>query len=92
MAQDGKQTPSLGRMVHYVLPDGPNAGEHRPAVIVRVWGSDAVNLQVFMDGGNDGAPYLAAGLLWATSVKRSDTPTPRTWHWPEYVPRGKKES
>jgi hypothetical protein len=72
-----------GRMVHYVLPDGPNAGEHRPAVIVRIWdhGSGYVNLQVLVDGTNDYPQYN--GLLWATSIEYSEEPRPRTWHWIE---------
>lgn len=76
--------PSLGRMVHYVLKDGcPNAGDHRPAIIVRVW-PDTVNLQVFFDG--DGTPHLNDGqlnTLWKCSVPYSAEPKPGTWHWPE---------
>jgi hypothetical protein len=47
----------IGRIVHYVLADG----EHRPAIIVRVWPDeygnaevkDGINVQIFNDGGND---------------------------------------
>lgn len=44
-----------GRIVHYVLPDGNHEGEHRPAIIVKVWNKTTgyVNLQVFVDGTND---------------------------------------
>lgn len=82
-----EQVPSIGRVVHYVLPDGPHAGEHRPAFIVQVWTGDYLNLVVFVDGTNDG-PQLAGCVLWATSVQQDqgDTPAPRTWHWPEFVP------
>lgn len=42
-----------GRIVHFVMPNG----EHRPAIIVRVWASGPcggyVNMQVFTDGAND---------------------------------------
>jgi hypothetical protein len=45
-----------GRIVHFVMPEG----DHRPAVIVKVWEPYAgnpdkgmVNLQVFVDGTND---------------------------------------
>lgn len=43
-----------GRIVHYVMPDG----EHRPAIVVRVWAASGTcegysNLQVFTDGRND---------------------------------------
>jgi hypothetical protein len=79
-----------GRIVHYVLPDGRNPGEHRPAIIVKVWeahrAQGTVNMQVFTDSQND---YLAgpatSGVMWATSVPYSEEPKPRTWHWPEKV-------
>lgn len=83
-----------GRIVHFVLPDGPHAGEHRPAIVVKVWrvnnedGSQrppdngCCNLQVFMDGTNDGAlPH--SFTAWATSVLFSEEPQVRTWHWIE---------
>ncbi|TAL13930.1 hypothetical protein EPN95_04555 [Patescibacteria group bacterium] len=59
-------------------------GEHRPAVIVKVWNKEngMVNLQVFTDGVNDG-PLYESGLLWQTSVEHSDAKMVRTWHWPE---------
>lgn len=42
-----------GRMVHYVMPNG----QHRPAIIVKVWGETGLsNLQVITDGSND-VPY-----------------------------------
>lgn len=83
-----------GRTVHYVLPDGPNAGEHRPAIVVKVWRlEDAAgtkhppdngysNLVVFVDGTNDGVQFGGC-ILWATSVVYSEEPIPRTWHWIE---------
>jgi hypothetical protein len=72
-----------GRIVHYVLPDGPHAGEHRPAIVVRVWSEVGVNLQVFMDGAND--RVSGPGVVWATSVLYADPAEhkPRTWHWIE---------
>lgn len=83
------QLPSIGRIVHYVLEGGPKAGEHRPAIIVKVWEdpprpTSACQLQVFMDGDgtpsmNDGAP----NVVWLTS--RLQGTGPGTWHWPEYV-------
>jgi hypothetical protein len=50
---------SVGRIVHYVLANG----EHRPAIIVRVWPgefgtaevTDGINVQIFTDGSNDAA-------------------------------------
>lgn len=86
------QKPSVGRIVHYVLP--PNAehlhaeaaGQHRPATVVRTWPDYArINLRVFLGGTND-APHghLIGGQLWASSVAQDeDTKAPGTWHWPE---------
>jgi hypothetical protein len=83
--------PCIGDQVHYVLEAGPNQWQHRPAVIVQVWGTSptsAVNLLVFVDGENDqyrdnilpgGAPLV----LWRTSKLRDDDMAPGTWHWPE---------
>ena len=73
-----------GRIVHYVLEDSRNKGQHRPAVIVQVWdhGSGVSNLQVFTDGRNDGQFY-AGGLAWKTSVCYSEDKEPGTWHWIE---------
>lgn len=77
-----------GRMVHYVLPDGPSHGQHRPATVVKVWDVSGcegyVNLQVFTDGSNDGEKY-ASGLYWATSKCYSQEPKEDTWHWIEKV-------
>jgi len=79
-----------GRIVHFVLSDGPHEGEHRPAIVVKVWrqgdGSPPANgysnLVVFMDGTNDGAAF-AGCVRWATSIEYSEEPRPRTWHWIE---------
>ena len=86
-----EQVPSVGRIVHYVLPDGRSKGEHRPAIIVRIWDEypkpeSMCQLQVFTDGNNDELP----NVLWATSVHQdAETKAPRTWHWPEFVaPKG----
>lgn len=73
--------PTVGRIVHYVLPDGRSKGDHRPAIIVRVWGEDqvkagtlpasalgTVQLQVFTGGGNDAADYTASGGPYASGI------------------------
>ena len=72
---------SIGRIVHYVLENG----EHRPAIIVRVWNKDpgAVNSVVFLDGSNDTGSSGGALQMWVTSVVFSETPKPNTYHWPE---------
>ncbi|MFJ4686422.1 hypothetical protein [Streptomyces sp. NPDC088789] len=49
-------------------------GQIFPAVVVRVWSGDLVNLQVLMDG-ND--------TYWATS--RSEGEDPGQWAWPKVV-------
>lgn len=83
-----EQVPSIGRVVHFVLDIGRSKGEHRPAIIVRIWDVDPkpeslCQLQVFTDDNNDGLPPV----LWATSVHQdAETKAPRTWHWPEFVP------
>lgn len=80
-----EQVPSIGRVVHFVIPEGPHAGEHRPAIIVQIWTGSYVNLHVFFDGTNDGPIH---GQPWQTSVQfdPSETPMVRTWHWPEHIP------
>lgn len=84
----GEQTPATGRLVHYVLDSGRNQGQHRPALIVRTWGDSDnvqsyVNVQVLTDDANDGLP----AIMWVTSVQYDPMGlTPRSWHWPEYVP------
>lgn len=80
------QTPTIGRIVHYVRENG----DHRPAIIVHVWPSDdpafqTVQLQVFMDSDaegklNDGEPAVS----WKTSVVHDQGgKAPYSWHWPE---------
>ena len=66
----------------------PGNGEHRPAIIVAVFGDrpdGLCNLQVFTDGSNDGFTSHQ-GTLWATSIHRDDTISRLgTWHWPEFT-------
>lgn len=67
-----------GRMVHFVLPDGNNTGEHRPAIVVKVWGNGLdnlpengySNLQVLTDSLNDGTQYAGGLLRVAEAVGR----------------------
>lgn len=85
---------TAGRIVHFVLPNG----EHRPAIIVRVWDpktteypEGTVNLQVFLDGQNDSEVVTMSqedadvGLVWRTSIHYSEKPIPGTWHWIEHA-------
>jgi hypothetical protein len=87
--------PSVGRIVHYVLPQKSDLrpssiGEHRPAQVIRVWGENdpdaAIQLSVFLDGRNDKEEFDGTNL-WVTSVRHDElNKEPGTWHWPEYVP------
>jgi hypothetical protein len=79
---------SIGRIVHYTLPEGRHAGQIRPAIVVHVWGEDhpSVQLQVFTDSdkderSNDALPQV----MWKTSVEESKTGEPEfgRWHWPK---------
>jgi hypothetical protein len=84
--------PTVGRIVHYTLKNG----HVRPAIVVATWpDNDLLQLQVFVDGHNDGESRYGtdsgifsvegkAGLAWRTSVKQSQSgsPEPGCWHWP----------
>jgi len=85
--------PTPGRIVNFVLPQPErNAGEVRPAIVVRVWPNDygdgkpgeTVQLQQFTDGGNDVFNAEASSsTVWRTSVHHDEeTKAPGTWHWP----------
>lgn len=72
-----------GRIVHYVPRANDQmvtGGEHRAAMIVRVWDKARgyVNLQVFCDGQNDGT-----SMAWVTSILHDPDGAPGTWHWIE---------
>lgn len=73
------QTPSIGRVVVYSLNDSDlhlnNGAREAPAMIVRVWENNGVNLKVSLDGES---------TLWRTSVSLGDGPG--QWHWPIIVP------
>lgn len=79
-----------GRIVHYVMPNG----EHRPAMVVRVWNVQGscegyVNLVVIVDGLNDIKSERAGEVTttqWETSICSDESDKkPRTWHWIERV-------
>lgn len=79
--------PSVGRIVHYKLPNG----RIRPAIITEVWpGNSRVNLTVFMDGSNDGVALNEfPGLGWVPSAAQAgqgEEPQPGQWFWPPKVP------
>ncbi|GEM_PF-6208638 len=68
--------PRIGDLVLFRLDRGPNTGDLRPALVVRVWGAAAaaVNLVVFTDHINDdyGGP-----LCWLAA--RTEGPEPGQW-------------
>lgn len=77
-----------GKIVHYVLSNG----EHRAAIVVRVFESGKphglANLIVFSDGANDARDVSGnvseQGLFWATSAHYDPAGTEHhTWHWIE---------
>lgn len=86
-----------GRIVHYVLNEGPYKGQHRPAIVVHVWRSlsedgrhvppvnGCCQLQVFADSGED-KKYndQLSPVMWKTSVLNDEQgKQPGTWHWIE---------
>lgn len=87
---------SVGRIVHYVLPDGRSNGQCWPAMVVAVLTdspTSMVNLQVFTNMINDGED---TPLVWKTSVMAGEylNDVLGTWHWPERaaIPVGGKSS
>ncbi len=85
--------PTVGRIVHFTLKNG----HVRPAIVVATWpDNDLLQLQVFLDGCNDGESRHSggdsgvtpeegkAGVAWRTSVhpSKSGSPEPGCWHWP----------
>ena len=75
-------TPTVGRIVHYVLHDGPHQGFHRPALVVAHSGM-TVNVQVFTDG-NKTHGDLMPNVFWRYNVAFDpDGKQVGTWHWPE---------
>lgn len=72
---------SIGRIVHYVLKNGANAGQVRPAMVVRAWNETSAQLKVFLDEANDhGAETFAS-----SSSLSGDNKAPGSWFWPPRV-------
>ena len=72
---------TIGRIVHHRIGDGEpdiNGGRIMPAVIVRVWNDNMVNLKVLTDDEHD---------RWVTSVRldEADTGVGMTSWWPPQV-------
>jgi hypothetical protein len=80
------QKPSLGRIVHFVLPWEPRVGLHRPAIVTASADpfGEIVNLRVFLEDGdvrNDIGGFHES--VFVERVKLSTTEAPGSWHWPE---------
>lgn len=81
------QKPTPGRIVHYILPDGDNTGEVRPALVVTAKG-DTCTLEVFADRANDGPAYEAGNVQRADVEQGKE---PGNWCWPPAAPAPKKK-
>jgi hypothetical protein len=75
----------LGAMVHYVTPEGV----HLPAMVVRVWSDNSLNLSVFIDHET----YTGDPIFPARVIPYSEDFSPNTWHTPEPIelPRSKRD-
>lgn len=74
----------VGDTVLYALPDGPNAGQQRPAIVTRKNDEGSVNLHVFRDI-SDRAESLPDHILEPFHAERgsvnfSETNEPGTWN------------
>lgn len=89
------QQPSIGRVVHYVLPMG-KCGKHVPAIVTAVGDGDHVNLSITLDRSSDypESDYASSGLsiiktsaftVHAFDVPHLESMEGGTWHWPERV-------
>lgn len=76
-------TPSIGRVVRYVLATGPCAGAVRAAIVTQAHDDGLVDLTVFPAPGDDIGPVIAVRDI-AEDPRLA--PLPGTWHWPA-VPR-----
>lgn len=65
--------PTIGRIVHYWEASG---SEPVPAIIVKVWSDDCVNLRIFRD-----AP--ATDFEHVTSTMRCNQGDKWGWDWPD---------
>lgn len=85
--------PTIGRLVHFVVTDGPAAGKHRPALIVDVDKKKGITLQVFTAG--DGSPSVGdclPGVFRQADVPYDEEAKPGTWHWPEAAAQDEPKS
>ena len=64
-----------GRIVHYVVTEG----RCQAAIVVKQWSEECLNLTVFPDWSND---QSQDGVVWRTSVTKSDAKIVGSWHLP----------
>ncbi len=89
------QLPTIGRIVHYTLPDGRHAGEVRAAMVTNVFpgaADGACNGTVFLDEANDegskrffsSAKYDDPAVMPERVSAGGGAPGYQagTWHWP----------
>lgn len=73
-------TPTPGRIVNYVPTEKQKekwgGADVVPAMVVKVWAADMVNLRVFPDAWPSPEDHI-------TSVEHSGLKKERSWHWPE---------
>lgn len=78
-----ERQPIIGETVHFVLNTGPNAGTHRPAIVVSISNSYTVNLQVFSDGTKSIGDSLP-NVFWKRGAILDEAGKSQgTWHFPE---------
>lgn len=86
--------PPVGTTVLYALPDGPNEGTQRPALVVgHADAKGALDLEVFAHRLDDGPAY-ELGNVFRTCVAQGDEPgtwTPLDAPAEKPAPKAKKE-
>jgi hypothetical protein len=80
------ERPYAGGIVHFVLPDGPNRGQCRAAMITSTWDHSPSNLRLYRDQAEDtpmGVSVESLPELRLPLVRHDEeSQTPGTWHWP----------
>jgi hypothetical protein len=64
----------IGRIVHYVIPEGEFKNLCRPAIVTQIWSNfGVINIVVFSE----------LGAIPINSVHFDETKIPNSWHWPD---------
>lgn len=84
------QIPSIGRIVHFMIPAAMHGGAkrvHRPAIVsnVRNEKKGLIDLHVFVTKEDYPANFHPGPLMVADKVTYSEAEEDGTWHWPERV-------